>query len=426
MRVGYVLQCFPQLSETFVENEIRAMDELGINVVAFSVYRPGPGTVGPTRVAEQNLHYRPRLAVLVMHSLFWVLRRPGTSGHHLLSALRMGSLTMLRGWVSAGWVATIARRQGLDHLHAHFATDSSCTGSVAAALAGLPFTFTIHAHEIYLRSNGLCERIRLADRAITVCRYNVERLMELCPKLAASDLEVIYCGVDPASFGPAPSPRADGGLRIVSVGRLVEIKGFDLLMHAVGVLRERGFDLLCEIIGEGPERGRLEELRVGLELAGIVSLPGAKSPESVANRLAASDIFVLPCRIDGDGNRDSMPVAIKEAMATGLPVVSTRTAAVPEMVDDEVGRLAPAEDPVALADAIESIIRLSPAERTALGAAGRQRVADRYNLYVETAKLKVVFESASVGRRSWLPIPASEDEPGRAGRTGPPPPVEES
>ncbi len=393
--IAYVIPFYPQLSETFVENEIRVLRSMGRTVKVFSIYRPRADLKGPSCTPPGDVGYRPATFVLGIYFAWWMLRCPVTTSAHVAAALRQRSLTMLRGALSAGWLASQVRSAGAIHIHAHFGDDAAATGLVAADLVRCPFTFTIHAHELYLRRNGLCRYVRLAHGVVMVCTYNIRQLVGICPEIDTGRLSTIYCGVDPDRFAFVERSAHGGGLRLLSVGRLVEIKGFSDLIRAVAILRDRGLEVTCDIVGHGPLRSELESLVKILDLTDVVRLTGPLTPSEVGSRMADADVFVLACRIDGQGNRDSMPVVIKEAMATGLPVVSTTTAAVPEMVDEHVGRLVPPDNPEALADAVEDMARLERESRLDLGRAARKRVEERFNLYDESSKLLALFDGVA-------------------------------
>lgn len=386
--IGYVLGNFPQLSETFIENELVAMQALGERVVVFSLYRPTPEVIGPTALDPALLEYRPPDRVVARHFARWALRRPVPTMVNVWRALRERSQNMLRGAWLAGWVASGLERAGAHHVHAHFAHDPACVGLAAAGLTRLPFTFTVHGNDIYLRNRGLSLRTRKADRVVTVCEYNIAQLLERCDGLRRNRIELVYCGVDPDTFVVDETRAARAVPHVLSVGRLVEQKGFHDLIRSVAILRSDGVAIDCEIVGRGPLRAELEALVDELDLGGVVRLSGSLLPDEVGRRMAACDLFVIACRIDETGNRDSMPVVIKEAMASGVPVVSTETVGVPEMVDDEVGRLAQPDDPASLARAIAQMLALPEADRRALGLAGRARVKEQFNLHTETAKLR--------------------------------------
>lgn len=390
--IGYVLGTFPQLSETFIENELWALQAAGQSVVALSLYRPHADIVGPTTLDARLLEYRPSPGTVAREFARWTLRRPFATARNVWRALYLRSQNMLRGAWLAGWVATRLRAADARHVHAHFGHDPACVGLAAAGLARLPFTFTVHAHDIYLRNRGLGLRARKADRVITVCEYNVDQLLQRCPGLARSHISIVYCGVDPSMFVAAENHPRNGVPRVLSVGRLVAQKGFDVLITAVQELAVQGVEVDCEIAGRGPLLDELEALAKELGIESSVRFSGALLPPDVSERMARCDVFVLACRIDSTGNRDSMPVVIKEAMAAGVPVVSTDTVGIPEMVDAMVGRLVPPDDAPSLARAIGELLALPESERHALGLAGRRRVEERFNLHIETAKLRAIFD----------------------------------
>lgn len=386
--VGYIIKAFPQLSETFVENERAILEELGVRLAVVSIFRPAPELLGPTSIPESAISYPPGRLRVGAEFLRWAILRPIAVFRSLLRAVRCRSLTLLWGVWRAGWLATQLRRAGVGHVHAHFATESTAAALPAAELLGVPCSFTIHAHEIYLRGRALDVKVLAAAKAVTVCEYNISEMRSRWPSLRRENFELMYMGVDPADFKYRSERPVEGRFRLLSVGRLVPIKGYPLLVDAVGMVRDRGHDVSCEIVGQGPMRDELEQQIAALGLGDAVTLRGRLDPAQVAERLDAAHAFVLPCRIDEHGNRDSMPVAIKEAMASGLPVISTDVAGVPEMVDDSVGRLVVPDDANALADAIEQLIAAPAAERSALGRAARRRVEERFDIRIETAKLK--------------------------------------
>ena len=399
MVIGYILNWFPQLSETFVENEIRTVRELGHRVVVCSLYRPGPDVVGPTSLPPACISYRPSRWLVTLALLPWLFRRPGVFAAEAARALRLRSMTQLRGVWSAGWMARCLRGEGAEHVHAHFGHDSAAAAMVAAKLISVPYTLTVHAHELYVRTNGVRERCLAADRVITVCDYNVEQLRTLCPELNPEHVAVVYCGVDPEQFHPRDPLAPNDPPRILSVGRLVAIKGFDLLIRAVAELAGQGVTVDCRIAGQGPLQSDLERLAEALGVGDRVHLVGPVTPDEVATLLSDADVFVLACRVDDRGVRDSMPVVIKEAMATEVPVVATREVAVPEMVDSAVGRLAAPEDPGDLAACIKQVLELPEASRRQLGRQGRQRVEQRFNLRSETQRLLQIFAEVAAERQ---------------------------
>jgi colanic acid/amylovoran biosynthesis glycosyltransferase len=395
--IGYVVLTFPLVSETFVENEIRVAGELGVDVVLTSMQRPEPGAAATTVLPSDRVTYRPSTRVRASSFLRWFARRPVASATNLWVALRERSETMVRACVDAAWVADVFRAAGVRQVHAHFATEATAVAMAAARLLGVPYTFTAHALDLYVRNRGLCTKAASAARVVTVCEYNVDQLQQACPHLDRSRVTLVYCGVDTDDFALREPPPPADELRVLSVGRLVPKKGFPDLIEAVALARARGVAVTLDVIGEGRVRPDLEQAIERHGLAGVVRLLGARANREVREALARTDVFALACVIDPDtGDRDSMPVVVKEAMAVGVPVLVTDEVGNPEMVDAAVGRIVPPNDPAALAQALVELAALTPDERRALGLAGRARVVERFDVRSETAKLVALFDQVAV------------------------------
>lgn len=390
--IGYVLQTFPLVSETFVENEVRAVVDQGRTVVLASLQLPIEGREAPTVLAESARFYPPGRRGKAAALARWWLRRPGASARNVWTAVRERSETMLRATVDAAWIASAFEARGVGHVHGHFATEGAAVAMAVARLLDRPFTFTAHAVDLYKRTGGLCAKSSAAARVVTVCEYNIDQLTQRCPHLSRDHVELVYCGVDTEAFAFCELPPPAQALRVLSVGRLVPKKGFDDLIRAVGSARDLGVEVTLDIVGEGHQRPELESLIDTLDLADRVRLLGLQPNERVRAALEASDAFALACVVDPTADRDSMPVVIKEAMAVGRPVVATDEVGNPEMVNDQVGRLVPPRDPDALAAALVELASMSPEERAALGAAARARAVERFDVRVEVAKLVALFD----------------------------------
>ena len=390
--VGYVLKAFPQMSETFVEHEVRVLGERGVQVELATLSEPAPGLAGPTELPPGQRHLVGRTGALVRSTIGWTVRRPVVVGTAVIRALRARSQTMLRGVANGTWIATRFRSLGVRQIHAHFATDAASATMVAAELIDVPWSFTIHARELYLRTAGLCAKCRTASAVVTVCDYNVRELARVCPGHPTERLHVVYCGVDVDRF-PARTAVPDRSYcQLVSVGRLVAKKGFADLIDAVAALARTSMDVRLDVIGSGE---LLDTLVRRAHAAGVddrVRFLGSLEPYEVAAAIRDADLFVLANVIAPDGDRDSMPVVTKEAMASAVPVVTTDCVANAEMVDDEVGRLVPPGDPAALAAAIAELMSLPATARDALGRSGRRRVEERFSLHRETAKIHTIFD----------------------------------
>lgn len=389
--VAYVCDGFPALSQSFVQNEVRELRALGREPRIFHLYDPdGPdptaGDLPHTRLpsvrdepsfAGALLRVARRSPRGLARAVGLAMARPSRYQFHCLGrAVRL--LDALGGDTP-------------DRIHAHFARGSASTAMLAAAALGSRFSFTAHANDIFQRPFDVPRKLRRADVTVTVCDYNRRRIEASWPGLGR--LTIIPCGVQPQHFARA-TPYRNRPFRILSVGRLVEKKGFVDLVDACALLRDRGVRFDCEIIGEGPERRTLEGRIERHGLASVVRLAGAKTATEIRDSLEQATVFCLPCVIASDGDLDSQPVVTKEAMAMEVPVVTTDEVGNPEMVDETVGRLVPPRDPRSLADALGELAALDRDELAAMGRAGRRRVEERFDLRVQVRRLLQAWDGA--------------------------------
>jgi colanic acid/amylovoran biosynthesis glycosyltransferase len=246
----------------------------------------------------------------------------------------------------------------------------------------VPFSFTAHAHDLFVEWNRLEEKLRAARFAVTVCEYNRRYVRERIPW---AEPRVVACGVDVDRFRRASPYLPDGP--VVAVGRLVEQKGFEHLVRAAALARGRIPEVV--VAGRGPLRTPLE--RLAAELDAPVRFLGDVPHDAVRELYETASMGVLPCVVASDGNRDSMPVAVKEAMAMELPVVVTREVGLPELVDETRGLLVPPGDAEALAAALAELYGRPVPDREAMGRAGRRFVVAHCNLATETERLREMF-----------------------------------
>lgn len=389
-RVLYLVSLFPCWSETFIVREIERFIERGVDVRILSLKAPseslvqrraealmsrviGPSTVvleAPVVVLE-CLRHPLRLLLIVAELFAGLWRQP--------SALLKSLVALWRGLAAMPAI----RRFQPEWLHAHWATYPSTVAWALSRLSGVPFSFTAHAHDIFVEDQLIAAKLSDAAMGITISRYNVKHLARWGAK--PEHLHVVHCGVDFSELAENLDARALAS--IASVGRLDPIKGFDVLVPALALLKERGVPFHCTVIGEGPQRTRLEGQRASASLQGQLDFPGAKPQETVRAALSDATIFVMPSVKTPEGNQDGIPVALMEAMATGAAVVSTTVSGIPELVrHEENGLVVAPGDAVALADALQRLLA-DGALRRKLGAAARQTVAREFDARTEADTL---------------------------------------
>jgi glycosyltransferase involved in cell wall biosynthesis len=266
----------------------------------------------------------------------------------------------------------------------------------------LGITFTIHPHAFDLferNQRDVRSELENASKIVTISDYHRAYIAELCPSIVPDDISVVHCGVETDRFSPMSRHRSSGPIRILSVGRLLEKKGLEYLIEACRLLAERGLAFQCQIVGDGPLRNALQARIDQYKLCGRVALLGALEQSQIFELYQTSDIFALPCVIAGNGDRDGIPVALMEAMACELPVVTTPVTGIPELVrDGETGLLVEERDVVGLTNALERLLA-DETIRKRLGEQARQRILEGFQIQHNTAELAVIFRQISAQRR---------------------------
>jgi glycosyltransferase involved in cell wall biosynthesis len=375
LRILVATDRFPELSETFVTAEIEALEALGHEVRVEALWRPERPAAAAHYLTDDG---RRRKLV----DLAWLLAR------HPLACLR--DLVARRRWAGEEHVrplralAPAARRLARSreqHVHVHFAAEAALVWMRIAALVGTPYSVTAHAYEIFMSPANLGEKLERAVFATTGCDYNVRHLRALAPR---ADIHEIVMGVDGERFR-RQTPYGGGEPHVVAVGRLVEKKGFRYLVEAARALPEVRFT----VVGAGPLEGELRALA-----GDRVEFVGPRSPDEVRELLETAHLLAMPCVVAADGDRDSMPVVVKEALAMEVPVVASDEVGLPELVRPEWGRLVPPGDSRALAGGIAELLALPEAERAAMGRAGRAHVLEAASVHRETEKLARLIRRA--------------------------------
>ncbi len=391
LRLAVLADAYPVVSETFVTNEVAELRRQGHTIrVEASARSDRPDPACPATMTSY-LEDDPRLGKAL--ALVGVLaRHPRSVGSDLLARGRWRREEAVRPLRALALRTRRLRAAGVSHLHVHFATNAALDAMRLAAIEGLPYSVTAHAVEIFERPANLVEKLERAAFVTTGCEYNARHLRALLGPGSATSVHVVVMGVDADAF--RRSSAYPGGRNVVAIGRLVEKKGFPHLIDAVAELEGQYPLERVTIVGEGPLRASLTAQIERLGLGGRVELRGALGPPEIRRVLEAADLLAMPCVVAAGGDRDSMPVVVKEAMAMEVPVIASDEVGLPELVNAEVGRLVPPGDARALARGIEELLGLPVADRAALGEAGRRRVLERCNLRHETARVAELIVAA--------------------------------
>ncbi|MDJ1114266.1 glycosyltransferase [Microbacterium dauci] len=340
-RIGYVTKVYPRFSETFVVTEILAREAQGEDLVIFSLRPTNDARFHPelARVTAPVVYLdRPQKP-----STLWAALRSADDRTRAGAADHLDELLAAEvdDAVQAVLLATAARSEGITHLHAHFASAATTVARLASLVSGIPYSFTAHAKDLFHESvdhDDLARKFADAAFAVTVSDFNQAFLERTLP--STDRVSRLYNGLELDRFPVRPRPVRSGPLHVAAVGRLVAKKGFDVLIRAVAELRAEGVDVLVELAGTGELQGDLAAQIAAADLDDRVRLAGPLPQHDVARLLAASDVFVAPCVVSADGNADGLPTVLLEAMATGVPCISTDVTGIPEIVrDGETGVL---------------------------------------------------------------------------------------
>src|SRR5262245_61848714 len=379
-RFAYLFERFPSFGQTFCYREVAELDRQDLAPPIFSIRNPKdePPQDWDTRIVER-VHYFPEEKEL-LEEVRRAEKKRKISADIVAALDEWGRRTDFLRLYQAIYVGLRLQQTGIDHVHAHFAGMAARTAFWINKFFFITFSFTAHANDIFSPRQfeiGLDKLIDTARAIVTETDYAARFLRERFPHRAGR-VHRIYNGLDLAEFR-----RADFSSTpplIIAVGRLIPKKGFGDLIRTCALLTDRGKSFRCEIIGVGPLEDELRHQIDELRLQNNVVLTGAKGQTQLRRRLGLASVFVLPSVIDRDGGMDNLPTVIMEAMATGLPVVSTNIGGIPEMViEDETGFLVQPGDTVAMADAIETVINdRSLAAR--LGHSGYERARTLFSI----------------------------------------------
>ncbi|MFV1963871.1 MAG: glycosyltransferase [Pirellulaceae bacterium] len=421
---------FPELTQTFVLFEIRAVEQQGISVELYPLLRGGNQTrhtdgaslwrklfeLSGTKRAKQVMH--PEAAALVARAHFapflsravlaaqwyYLCRNPAAYFAALWTLVRgaWGSTNFLLGGLAifpkSVYFARGMASQGITHIHAHFANHPTTAAWIIHRLTGIPYSFTAHGSDLHRDRHLLREKVAEASFVVPISQCNREVIEQHCGSSCRSRLNIIHCGVDTDLFHPTHPSRgtsACGTLKILSGGTLHEVKGQKYLIEACHRLKDRGIDFECNFVGDGPDFASLSEQITQLGLDEQVHLLDQRTRLEIVSLMHEADVLVAPSVPSRSGRREGIPVVLMEAMACGVPVVASDLSGIPELIDhEECGLLTPPGDVDKLVDALTRL-HVDTELCQQMGRGARAKVLEQFNQSKNASLLSQRFSESS-------------------------------
>lgn len=403
MKIGYIVSMFPCWSETFILNELVDHSLHDLNVSVFSLKKPTEEMVQSEALpflVDTTYSINPLNPVLLWFHCILLFTQPRKycrilsllfGGKFTDSTVRLKSLLVF--FLSPAFIRA-AKKQHIEHVHAHFATYPALLAFIVSLFNDISFSVTAHAHDIYVNKDILRAVIDEVSTLFTISEFNREMILQEYGYENSAKIRVLHCGVnvDKFSFQVEKRPvTRSSNLHLLSIGRLSGIKGFQFLLSGLKHLMDEGIAFHCDIIGDGPLKNSLMTQAAQLGIDTHVSFLGSKTSELIAQYLQKADIFVLACSYDSVEGHDGIPVVFMEAMAHGVPVIGTRLSGIPELIiNGKTGLCAEVNDPLSIKDAICSF--LDDPEKTAkMRKAARKLIEEEYNIQKISHELRAYF-----------------------------------
>lgn len=402
-KFALILSQFPEIHETFILRELVEMKQKNIDFLLFSLKKCKDKFVHPeAEILMQETHYSPfifswriisafvyfllKTPIKLVSTVIYIIKHNYKSVELLIKSLGVLPQALL--------FAKIMKANNIDHIHSHWATIPTTSAVIISRLLSIPYSFTAHAWDIFLNQTMLLEKLKNASFVITCTGYNKKYLDSLQKNQKNMQSEVIknYHGIDFENL-----PKIDKHVQknfIFSIGRLCEQKGFPYLIKACKILKDAGIEIQCKIVGEGPDREKLNDLIERENLHDTVSLLGLKTHEKIFELFNQAEIFVLPCVIAKNGDRDGIPNVLIEALAMKTPVVSTTVSGVPELIiKNKTGLTVNPRNSEELSVAINKLL-YDKNLQDKFAQNGRELVEKNFDIKKNVAKLSDIFFSS--------------------------------
>jgi colanic acid/amylovoran biosynthesis glycosyltransferase len=400
-RILYISPTLPILTCTFIYREIFDLRDLGLKIDTVSMNTPARREVSgeALELLETTLYLDKISELRKFTSLFkCLILKPVATSRCIWLFLSSSPMKSFRDYLRLGYhlieacyLAYALKDNKPDHIHSHFITGPTSLGMFLSELIAVPFSFTMHASLIWIDPLALRTKLRKCKFCVSISQFNKNYVVSEYGQEWASKIHVVHCGIRLPAAAARQTYPDDGAVSILAVGQLMKRKGFHVLVAAAKLLKERSLNVSWTIVGEGEQRAELERLIAECDVSDVVTLAGAQPHEAIPRFLSEADIFTLPCVIGDDSTRDGIPVAMMEAMAWSLPVVSTDIVGLPELIESgSDGVLVKSGDATALAAAIEELAK-SPEQRQRIGEAAARKVDREFNATRSAAQLATLF-----------------------------------
>lgn len=387
-RIAYLISQYPAYSHTFILREVLQLREQGIAIHVASINSPDRAIDQLTAIerteAEACFYVKNQGWVKALQVVIQTLRsHPVGFCRGLLQSIKLGSLDLKRSLyhlfylLEALLIGQWMRQQGLSHLHVHFATPAASVGMLCKTVFGISFSFTVHGPDEFYDAPGYClrEKILCADFILCISDYARSQVMKLSPVSAWSKMNICRLGVDPERFKPLPKTGDRSPKHVLCVGRLTPAKGQAILLEAMAQLIRQKRPVTLTFVGMGPDYDGLQAHVKKLGIEDYVHFAGAVDQEHILDYYQEADIFVLPSFAEG------LPVVLMEAMAMGIPCVTTAITGIPELIQNRKnGLLVPASDVESLASAIQEL-QDNPKLYSQISEAARNKILSDYDLF---------------------------------------------
>lgn len=410
-KIAYVMSRFPHLPETFILREMIEMERQGWQISLFPLILQEQRVVHSEatpwiRRAKGLPYFSTDIFLANYREVKNNSSRYFKTFYQMLKGNASSPDFLFRALVLFPKIVAMAARmktEGVQHIHAHYATHPALAAWLIHQLTGIPYSVTVHAHDIFVQRAMLDTKLRGARFIVAISDFNREFLAREVGEWIKGKTFVIHCGIQPELYPYRRRNDRSSRLELISVGSLQPYKGFNVLIEACSLLNKRSIPFRCRIIGGGDEAPRLRKLIAREGLEEMVHLLGPKSQDEVAQLLATADCYVQPSVITPSGKMEGIPVGLMEALASHLPPVASAISGIPELVrPGETGYLVPPQNADELARAIEQVY-LHPVQAARKAENGRELVLRDFNLYNNVAQLSELLRLSLDNQPTLLP-----------------------